>query len=236
MDALKKAAAAAALDFVPPNAVLGLGSGSTLAFFIELLGERVRTRQIHLVGVPTSHQTRILARQQGIPIQDATDTEHIDLAIDGADEIDPVGNLIKGAGGAHVMEKLVAACADRFMVVADEAKLVRTLGERFPIPVEVIAPSVPFALRRLHALGGEPVLRCGPGKLGPVISDLGNPIIDVHFGVLRDPERLNQDLNNIPGLVGHGLFLNMTHDIIVAKPPLEDPMVEHRTLTRQHKR
>jgi ribose 5-phosphate isomerase len=95
---------------------------------------------------------------------------------------------------------------------------------------------VSFALRRFRALGGEPVLRYGSGKLGPVISDLGNPIIDVHFGVLRDPERLNHDLNSIPGIVGHGLFINMTHDIIVAKVPLDEPIVEHRTLARQPKR
>lgn len=236
MDTLKQAAAAAAIDFVPSNAILGLGSGSTLAFFIELLGERVRTRQLRLVGVPTSYQTRLLARQHGILIQDATDTDHVDLAVDGADEIDPAGNLIKGAGGAHVMEKLVAACADRFIVIADESKLVRTLGERFPVPVEVIAPAVPFALRRLHDLGGMPAVRNGVKKLGPVVSDLGNLIIDTHFGAIHDPERLNHELNSIPGIVGHGLFLNMVHDVIVAKAPLDDPMVEHRILARQPKR
>jgi ribose 5-phosphate isomerase A len=236
VDTLKQAAAAAALTFVPPHAVLGLGSGSTLAFFIEMLGERVRTGQLRLVGVPTSYQTRLLARQHGIPIQDATDTDRVDLTIDGADEIDPAGNLIKGAGGAHVLEKLVAACADRFIIVADESKLVHSLGERCPIPVEVIAPSVPFALRRLQALGGKPIIRCGPGKLGPIISDLGNPLIDAHFGVIHDPERLEHELNSIPGIVGHGLFLNMVHDVIVAKAPEDDPMVEHRTFPRRPQR
>lgn len=229
MDALKHAAAAAAVDLVPTRAILGLGSGSTLAFFIQLLGERIRTEKLQVVGVPTSYQTRLLARQHGVPIQDATDIDHVDLAIDGADEIDPAGNLIKGAGGAHVMEKLVAACADRFVVVADESKLVRTLGERFPVPVEVIVPSVPFVLRRLQELGGAPVVRCGPGKLGPVMSDLGNPIIDVRFGVIRDAFTLDHALNNLPGVVGHGLFINMTHDVIVAKSPMENPLIERRT-------
>jgi ribose 5-phosphate isomerase A len=130
------------------------------------------------------------------------------------------------------MEKLVAACADRFIVVADESKLVRTLGERFPIPVEVIVPSVPFVLRRLQELGGTPVVRCGPGKLGPVISDLGNPIIDVRFGAIRDAAALDHALNNLPGVVGHGLFVNMTHDVLVAKSPVEAPLIERRTLTR----
>jgi ribose 5-phosphate isomerase A len=232
VDALKHAVAAAAVNLVPSPAILGLGSGSTLAFFIKLLGERVRTEQLQIVGVPTSYQTRVLARQHGVPIQDAIDIDHVDLAVDGADEIDPAGNLIKGAGGAHVMEKLVAACADRFIVVADESKLVRTLGERFPIPVEVIVPSVPFVLRRLQELGGTPVVRCGPGKLGPVISDLGNPIIDVRFGAIRDAAALDHALNNLPGVVGHGLFVNMTHDVLVAKSPVEAPLIERRTLTR----
>ena len=187
VDALKQAAAAAAVDLVPPNSVLGLGSGSTLAFFIALLGERIRTQKFQVIGVPTSYQTRLLARQHGVPIQDAIDIDHVDLTIDGADEIDPAGNLIKGAGGAHVMEKLIAACADRLIIVADESKVVHTLGERFPVPVEVLVPAIPFTLRRLQEMGGRPTLRCGPGKLGPVISDLGNPIIDVQFVIVKFP-------------------------------------------------
>lgn len=232
MDALKRAAAAAAVDLVSSHTVLGLGSGSTVAFFIQLLGERVRTEQLQIVGVPTSYQTRLLARQHGVPIQDAIDIDYVDLAVDGADEIDPLGNLIKGAGGAHVLEKVVAACADHFVIIADESKRVHTLGERVPVPVEVIAPAVPSALRRLQALGGTPALRNGVKKLGPVVSDLGNLIIDVYFGPIAEPERLNHDLNNIPGMVGHGLFLNMTHEVIVAKAPPENPLLERRTFTR----
>lgn len=232
MDALKKAAAAAAVDLVPSDSVLGLGSGSTFAFFLELLGERVRAGQLRIIGVPTSYQTRLLARQYGIPIRDPIDIDHVDVTIDGADEIDPAGNLIKGAGGAHVLEKLVAACADRFIVIADESKLVQTLGERFPVPVEVIAPAVPFVQRRLQALGGTPTLRNGVKKLGPVVSDLGNLIIDAHFGLIHDPEQLNHDLDGIPGVLGHGLFLNMTNEVIIAKAPLDDPMVERRSFLK----
>jgi ribose 5-phosphate isomerase A len=232
VDALKQAAAAVAVDLVPANSILGLGSGSTLAFFLKLLGERIRAGKLQVIGVPTSYQTRLLARQYGVPIQDAIDIDHVDLAVDGADEIDPAGNLIKGAGGAHVMEKLVAACADRFIIVADESKIVSTLGVRSSVPVEVIAPSVSFALRRLQELGGAPTLRCGPGKLGPVISDLGNPIIDAWFGLIQDPAKLNHELNNLPGVVGHGLFINMTNDVIVAKSPVENPEIECRSLKR----
>jgi ribose 5-phosphate isomerase A len=232
VDTLKKAAAAAAVALVPPRSVLGLGSGSTLAIFLELLGERIRAGQLEVVGVPTSYQTRLLARQYGIAIQDAIDTHHVDMTIDGADEIDPAGNLIKGGGGAHVMEKLVAACADRFVIVADESKLVQTLGERFPVPVEVIAPAAAFVLRRLQELGGTPTLRNGVKKLGPVVSDLGNLIIDAHFGPISDPERLNHELNSIPGVVGHGLFLNMTSEVIVAKAPLDNPILERRSFPK----
>lgn len=236
MDALKQAAAAAAVDLVPPNSILGLGSGSTLAFFIALLGERIRTQKLQVVGVPTSYQTRLLAKQHGVPIQDAADIDHVDLTIDGADEIDPAGNLIKGAGGAHVMEKLVAACADRLIIVADESKLVHTLGERFPVPVEVLVQAVPFALRRLQEMGGTPTLRCGPGKLGPVISDLGNPIIDVRFGLIHDTAALDLALNTLPGIVGHGLFIAMATDVLVAKLPLEAPMIERRIFSTQRRR
>ena len=232
VDTLKQAAAAAAVDLIPQNSVLGLGSGSTLAFFITLLGERIRTAQLQVVGVPTSYQTRVLARQHGVRIQDAIDIDHVDLTVDGADEIDPAGNLIKGAGGAHVVEKLVAACADRLIIVADESKIVHTLGERFPVPVEVITPSVPFVLRRLQELGGLPTLRCGPGKLGAVISDLGNPIIDVRFGLIRDPAKLNHELNSLPGVVGHGLFINLTNEVILAKSPPDAPVIERRTFAR----
>jgi len=232
VDVLKKAAAAAAVDLVPSDSILGLGSGSTFAFFLELLGERVRSGQLRIVGVPTSYQTRLLARQYSIPIRDAIDIDHVDVTIDGADEIDPAGNLIKGAGGAHVLEKLVAACADRFIVIADESKLVQTLGERFSVPVEVIAPAAPFVQRRLQALGGTPILRSGAKKVGPVVSDLGNLILDVHFGLIHDPEQLSHDLDCIPGVLGHGLFLNMTDEVIVAKAPADNPMIERRSFLK----
>jgi ribose 5-phosphate isomerase A len=228
VDALKKAAATAAVDLVPPNnTIIGLGSGSTLAFVIRELGERVRQGRLRIMGVPTSYQARFLAKECGIPIQDAIDTDHVDLAIDGADEVDPAGNLIKGAGGAHVMEKLIAAWAHRFIVVVDETKLVQTLGRgRYPLPVEVIAPAMPFVMRRLQELGGKPSMRNGSGKLEPVISDLGHPIIDVDFGPIADAAWLNQQLNGLPGVVGHGLFIGMANKVIVARSPVESPKVE----------
>jgi ribose 5-phosphate isomerase A len=189
-----------------------------------------------VVGVPTSYETRLLAKDCGIPIQDVIDADHIALAIDGADEVDPAGNLIKGAGGAHVMEKLIATCAARFLVVVDESKLVRILGERSPIPIEVITPALPHTLRCLAALGGKPLVRCGSAKLGPVMSDLGHPIIDVTFGPITDAVRLSQQLNNIPGVVDHGLFLGMADEVIVARPPADHPTIESLTFSRPSQR
>lgn len=232
MDALKAAAGLAAVDLVPTDTIIGLGSGSTVAYLIKELGERVRQGRLRITGVPTSYQTRLLAKECGIPLQDLMDVDRMDLAIDGADEVDPVGNLIKGAGGAHVMEKLVAASATRFIIVADETKLVQTLGERYPVPVEVIAPALSLVLRCLRELGGNPTVRCGSGKLGPVISDLGHPILDVHFGLITDVPRLSQQIDSIPGVVGHGLFVGMVDQVVVARSPAESPVVERLNFTR----
>lgn len=234
MDALKKAAAVAAADLVPNNAVVGLGSGSTLIYFIEELGVRRRRGRLHIVGVPTSYQARFLAKECGIPLYDPMDIDSVAIAVDGADEVDPSGNLIKGAGGAHVIEKLVAACAKRFVVIVDDSKQVKTLGERTSVPVEVIAPALSFVMRRLHELGGQPKIRTSNGKLGPVISDIGHPIVDVAFGPITDVARLDQQLNSLPGVLGHGLFVGMADQVIIAHPPTDKPVLETLQFTRRH--
>ncbi|MGE0820848.1 MAG: ribose-5-phosphate isomerase RpiA [Candidatus Binatia bacterium] len=226
MDALKKAAALTAVDLIVDNTVVGLGSGSTLVYFIEELGARIQQGKLHITGVPTSYQARMIAKASGIPLLDPMDVESLDITVDGADEVDPVGNLIKGAGGAHVIEKLVAALAKRFVVVVDESKQVQRLGEHVAIPVEVIAPALSFAQRRLRELGGTPVVRNGNGKVGPVISDIGHPIIDVRFAMIADPVWLDQQINGIPGVLGHGLFVGMADQVIIARPPLEHPRIE----------
>jgi ribose 5-phosphate isomerase A len=229
---MKRAAALAAVELVKPKMVVGLGSGSTLAYFIRALGERIRQGRLQIVGVPTSYQARLLAKECGIPLADPMDIDSVDLAVDGADEIDPAGNLIKGAGGAHVTEKLVAACAKQFVVVVDESKCVSALGERVRVPLEVIAPALAFALKRVQELGGAPEIRCSNGKLGPVISDLGHPLIDVTFGKIADPAWFDHQLNNLPGVVGHGLFIGMTDRAIVARPPVAYPRIEHLQFIR----
>jgi ribose 5-phosphate isomerase A len=233
VDALKKAAALAAADLVQTHTVVGLGSGSTVAFLIEELGERIRQGRLQIVSVPTSYDTRLRARACGIPLLDATDVERVDLTIDGADEIDPVGNMIKGGGGAHILEKLVAALARRFVVIVDESKCVQSLGGRkYPIPVEVIAPALPFVIRCLRDLGGKPSIRHGSGKLGPVISDLGHPIVNVDFGPIADAPRLNNMLDSIPGVVGHGLFIGMADQVLVGRASDQGTSVDVQPLTR----
>jgi ribose 5-phosphate isomerase A len=233
VDALKKAAAFAALEMIPNNAVVGLGSGSTLLYFIQELGVRVRSGQLHVVGVPTSYQSHFLAKESGVPLLDPMGVESVDITVDGADEIDPAGNLIKGGGGAHVMEKLVAAMAKQFVVVADESKPVQVLGARTAVPVEVITPALTFVMQKVRGLGGQPKIRTGNGKLGPVMSDLGHPILDVKFDVITDVAQLNQQLNAIPGIVGHGLFVGMADQALIARSPIERPIVETLQLGRK---
>jgi ribose 5-phosphate isomerase A len=225
-DALKKAAALAALELIPSGAVVGLGSGSTLLYFIKELGVRVRSGRLRVVGVATSFQSHFLAKEAGVPLLDPMSVESVDITVDGADEIDPAGNLIKGGGGAHVMEKLVAAMAKEFVVVADESKPVTMLGARTAVPVEVITPALTFVMKKVRELGGQPQIRSGNGKLGPVMSDLGHPILDVKFNTIPDAARLSQQLNAIPGLVGHGLFVGMADRALIARSPVEKPSIE----------
>ncbi|MBM4254514.1 MAG: ribose-5-phosphate isomerase RpiA [Deltaproteobacteria bacterium] len=232
VDALKKAAALAALELVTNNAVVGLGSGSTLVYFIQELGVRVRSGRLQVVGVPTSFQSHFLAKEAGIPLLDPMGVERVDITVDGADEIDPAGNLVKGGGGAHIMEKLVAAMAKQFVVVADESKPVSVLGARTAVPVEVITPALAFVMQKVREFGGQAKIRSSNGKLGPVMSDLGHPILDVKFDAITDAARLNQQLNAIPGIVGHGLFVGMADQTLVACSPLDSPKIETRHFRR----
>jgi len=219
MDELKRQAAAHALTQVRGGMKLGLGTGSTAKHFVDLLGEKVRAG-LNVVGVPTSEATRIQAEQCGIPLTTLDEIDRLDLTVDGADEIDPAFNLIKGGGGALLREKIVAAASDRMIVIADDSKWVDPLG-RFPLPVEVI----PFGLgatrhameRAFAAAGvsGQMVLR--KGKDGHVfVTDGGHWIIDGHLGRIADVPRLATLLNAIPGVVEHGLFVGLASTVILA--------------------
>jgi ribose 5-phosphate isomerase A len=219
MDALKRQAAARALEEVRDGMKLGLGTGSTAKHFVELLGEKVKLG-MKVIGVPTSEATRADAIRCGVPLTTLDEVDHLDLTIDGADEIDPALDLIKGGGGALLREKIVAAASDRMIVIADDSKWVETLG-RFPLPVEVI----PFGLGATQAaiakaftqagVSGQMIIR--RGKDGHAfVTDGGHWIVDAHLGRIGDPPRLAGLLSVIPGVVEHGLFIGLGSVAVLA--------------------
>lgn len=225
-DTLKRAAGERAAALVTDGMRLGLGSGSTAAHFVAALGERVRDG-LQVVGVPTSEATREQAQREGIPLTTLEETPELDLTVDGADELDEELRLIKGGGGAHLREKIVASASRRMIVVADGSKRVVTLG-RFPLPIEV----VPFGLRvteiaiarLLESLGLEGELRLRKTADGATfVTDGGHSILDAHLGRIDKPNVLASTLNNIPGVVEHGLFLGLATGAILAT---EDGLVE----------
>ena len=215
-DTFKQAAAQHAVAYVEPGMRLGLGTGSTAVFMIHALAERLRDGRLRdIVGVPTSSASENLARQLGIPLATLEQQPVIDLALDGADEIDPHLNLIKGLGGALLHEKIVATSSRRFLVIASASKRVPHLGVKTPLPVEVVAFGLPLCIRRLRELGSEPVLRVDSANQ-PFRTDEGHVIVDCRFGRIENPGELATAIKAIPGVVEHGLFLGMATKAIVA--------------------
>ena len=213
-DSEKQAAARAAVELVESGNIVGLGSGSTATFAIQFLAERVRSG-LKIVGIPTSQATKQLAEQLGIPLTTLDENPVIDIDIDGADEIDPQLNLIKGGGGAMLREKVIASASKRFVVVAESTKLVPHLG-KFPLPVEVISFAETLVQRRIEALGAQVTLR--KQKEGSVyVTDEGHHILDCNFGKIADPAGLNAKLHEIPGVVEHGLFIGLAEMAFVGK-------------------
>lgn len=217
-DLAKRAVGHAAAALVEDGMVLGLGTGSTTAEALRAIGERVRQQGLGVRGVPTSFAAERLARTHGIPLATLDDVDRVDLALDGADEVAtaPAGgiHLIKGRGAAHTREKIVAAVADRFVVLADPTKRVQRLGERMPLPVEFLPMAAAPLARSLRDLGGEPELRMGVNKDGPVVTDQGLWLYDVRFTVIADPDSLDRRLHALPGVLDHGLFLNMADEVL----------------------
>jgi ribose 5-phosphate isomerase A len=221
MDELKRQAAARALEHVRDGMKLGLGTGSTAKHFVDLLGEKVRAG-LKVIGVPTSEATRIQAEQCGIRLTTLDDIDRLDLTVDGADEIDPALNAVKGGGGALLREKIVAAASDRMIVIADETKWVDVLG-RFPLPVEVIPFGLAATQRAMAEVfaesgnSGQMVVR--KGKDGHVfVTDGGHWIVDAHLGRITEAPRLASLLNSIPGVVEHGLFIGLVSKAMLAGP------------------
>jgi ribose 5-phosphate isomerase A len=209
-EAAKRKAALAAVKHVKDGLVVGLGSGSTAAYAIEALGERIKREKLSLLAVPTSYQAFLLAVKCGIAVTTLDEHPVIDVTIDGADQIDAKLNLIKGMGAALAREKIVASASKMNIIIADEGKKVAVLGENnHPVPIEVLPFAITTVKRRIKAVGGKAVLREGKGKLGPVITDNGNAIIDASFGVISNAAELEKKLKMIPGVVETGLFVNL---------------------------
>jgi ribose 5-phosphate isomerase A len=201
--------------------VVGLGTGSTAAEVIVELGRRVREEGLSIVGIPTSYSAAMLAREHRIPLRSLDDVDGVDIAIDGADEVDPQRNLIKGGGAAHTREKVIASSAVTFIVVVDDSKLVDRLGVSSPVPVEVIPMALTPVLRRLRDLKGDPLVRLAERKDGPVISDEGNLIVDVRFDRIDDPAALEKAIKTIPGVLENGLFCGISDLVLVGVPGAE---------------
>jgi ribose 5-phosphate isomerase A len=207
----KRNAALAAVKHVKDGFIVGLGSGSTAAFAIEALGERVKREKLGIMGIPTSYQALLLAVECGIPVTSLDEHPEIDVTIDGADQVTPELYLIKGMGAALAREKIVAAASKLNVVIADEHKRVKLLGEKGQgVPVEVLPFAISLVKRRIAAAGGKPVLREGKGKLGPTITDNGNAILDSYFGEIAAPAELDVKIKMIPGVVETGFFVGLT--------------------------
>jgi ribose 5-phosphate isomerase A len=225
---MKQAVAQAAVDQIENGMILGLGSGSTAALMIEALAVKIKSGEIKdVVGVTTSFQGEVLASELGIPLKSLSSVSVIDLAIDGADEVDPKFQLIKGGGACHVQEKLVAALAKKFIVVVDSTKLVKKLNLDFKLPVEVLPSAWKQVQKTLHDLGGKGNLRMAQKKAGPVVTDQGNLILDLSFrNGIDQPELLESQINNIPGVLENGLFVNLTDQVLVGKVENDEVGVE----------
>ena len=216
---MKQAVAEAAVAQIRDGMVVGLGSGSTAALMIKGLGARLAAGQLRdIVGVTTSFQGEVLAAELGIPLCALNAIDRIDLAIDGADEVDPSFQLIKGGGACHVQEKLVADRAERFIVVVDSTKLVQCLNLDFLLPVEVLPGAWVQVQSRLKSMGGVAELRMATRKAGPIVTDQGNLVLDVRFETgISDPITLERDINNLPGVLENGLFVNLADEVLVGE-------------------
>ncbi len=213
-DQEKEAAARASLQFVKDGQVVGLGTGSTAAFFIKLLAERVKAG-LRIRGIPTSVRSGELAASLGIPLTTLDECQEIDVTVDGADEVDPKLRLIKGGGGAMLREKIVASATKKMVVVADASKQVKVLG-KFPLPVEVIRFAEALVAKRIGELGAQVSVRQGAdGK--PYVTDENHHILDCRFGVIRNADKLARQLSDMPGVVEHGLFIGMAKVALFAR-------------------
>lgn len=216
VEEMKKAVAKEALKFIEDEMVVGLGTGSTTAYFIKYLGKLIMDGELEEVyGVPTSYQARLLALEAGVPVVGLDEVDAIDIAVDGADEVDPHMNLIKGRGAALTMEKIIEYRAGMFVVLVDETKLVEWLGQKMPVPIEVIPVAWRAIAEEIEVFNATAELRMAEKKDGPVVTDNGNFILDAKFHRIEDPLDLEIELNNIPGVVENGIFADIADLVLV---------------------
>ena len=208
----KKAAGIYAASLVKSGDAVGLGTGSTVAYTIQELGRRVREEKLDIVGVVTSYQSEAIAIGAGVPLSTLAQTPKLTIAVDGADQFDENLFAIKGGGAAHTREKIVSLSADRFVVVSDRSKQAKMLTAF--VPIEVMPFGKELVMRTLENMGGSPVLRAAVKKDGPVITDNGNFVIDCSFGEIKNPPELAAKLSQIPGVVEHGIFMNVDEVVI----------------------
>lgn len=211
----KKNAALEAVKHIKGGLIIGLGSGSTAAYAIQEIGRLIHQKNWKILGVPTSYQAFLLAVDNGISITTLNEHPKLDFTIDGADQVDPDLNLIKGMGGALTKEKIVALASKQNIIVTDETKLTKKLGTNQPVPIEVLPFAIALVESRIKKMKGNPILREGKGKVGPIITDNGNFIVDADFGPIDAPDKLNSELKSIPGLVETGLFINTADTVYI---------------------
>lgn len=211
----KKEAATKAASHIRDGSIAGLGSGTTVAYALQEIAKRIAEEELHILCVPTSHQTYHLALKHHIPLTTLDEHPQLDMTIDGADQVSRDLNMIKGMGGALTREKIVASASKKIIIAIDETKLAEKLGANQPIPLEVVPFALPTVTAKLQSLNSKPVLREAERKLGPVITDNGNFILDTQFGPIDNPKNLNRTLKLIPGIVETGLFVEMADIVYV---------------------
>ena len=215
-DLAKRRAGEEAARHVEHGMTIGLGTGSTTAFALVAIGRRILEEGLQVRGIPTSSSAELEARKHGIPVCTFDEVQgKLDIAFDGADEVSPELDLIKGRGAAHTREKIIASQASRFMVLVDPSKLVKQLGTKAPVPIEVIPLAAPVILRTLQHMGARASIRLGLRKDGPIVTDQGFWVVDAEFPPIDNPAGLSRELLDLPGVLDHGLFVGLATEVIV---------------------
>ena len=210
----KEIAGKKAAELIKDNQVVGVGSGTTVSYFIKYLGKRIREEGLSVRTVPSSYQVYLELIQEKIPTTTLDENPFLDITVDGADEVDKELNLIKGGGAALTREKIIGTYTKRLVIIVDSSKYVENLG-KFPLPIEVLPMALKPVVNRLKEMGGEPQCRMGVKKMGPLVTDNGNFIVDCKFNIIKDPADLELKLNMLPGVIENGLFVNLTSSVII---------------------